>query len=246
MLTGIAAISVSYTVHAEKTLKVAVGVTIPPYVIREEKRGIEYDILKEILASQGYRMEPVFVPLSRTLYLLRNKRVDGIMSTGQIDLPGCYTDHHITYWNYAISLSEKNYDIKSVKDLTDKRVVAFQNASEYLGYNYKKMTEKSKDYREIADQSAQVMQLFNKRADIIVGDRYIFEWYRKSDQVQEMSDVTQKVTYHEIFAPSMFAAVFQDYEICNKFNDGLKQLKESGRYQEIIESYGVMNTQQLN
>jgi hypothetical protein len=40
-------------------LKIAVGLWIPPCVIKEEARGIEYDILKKILASQGYGMEAI-------------------------------------------------------------------------------------------------------------------------------------------------------------------------------------------
>jgi len=75
---------------AEK-IEIAVGLWIPPYIIKDEARGIEYDILKEVLASQGYEMIPKYVPLARTISLLKTGNIDGIMSTGLTDLPGCYT-----------------------------------------------------------------------------------------------------------------------------------------------------------
>ncbi|WP_417789914.1 substrate-binding periplasmic protein [Terasakiella pusilla] len=224
-----------------KTLRVAVGSSIPPYVIESENRGIEFDILKEALASQGYHMYPVYVPLSRTLHLLEYAQVDGIMSTGRPDLAGCYTDSHITYWNVAITLKKRNLDVKDISDLAGRRLVSFQNAKDYLGAEFRELADQNPKYHEMADQRAQLKQLFTGRADVVVADRYIFEWYRKDPSVALQVNVEQEVTYHKIFSPGNFKAVFRDDVVCEAFNHGLKLLKEKGRYDEIIQSYGVNN-----
>ncbi|MBC8445525.1 MAG: transporter substrate-binding domain-containing protein [Rhodospirillaceae bacterium] len=222
-----------------RPLKVAFGLWVPPYVIREEARGIEYDILKEILASKGYEMEPLYVPLARTLMMLKDDDVDGIMSTGIKDLPGCYTDSHITYWNYAISLKDRNLKINSVADLDDKSVVAFQNAKNYLGDDFHQMAVINPDYRELADQSAQNKLLYSRRVDVVIADRYIFDWLNNDPTVKARVNVIQAVTHHALFEPSHFSAVFKSDDICQAFNAGLKQLRASGRYQQIIDSYNV-------
>ncbi len=222
-----------------KTLKVAVGLWIPPYVIKDEARGIEFDILKEVLASQGYEMEPIYVPLARTLVMLKDNDIDGIMSTGLENLPGCYTDSHITYWNFAISLTDRNLEINSISDLRDKSVIGFQNAMNYLGDEFHQMAIKNPYYRELADQSAQNKLLYSRRIDVVIADRYIFEWFSRDPSVLSRVPEVQKVTHHRLFEPSHFSAVFKSDEVCRVFNIGLKELRESGRYQEIIKSYNV-------
>lgn len=224
-----------------KTLKVAVGLSIPPYVIQAESRGIEFDILKEILASQGYDMQPVYVPLARTLHLLQTGKVDGTMSTGMTGLPGCYTDPHITYWNFAITMSDRNLKIDSVADLYDKRVLSFQNANRYLGNEFRKMAIVNPGYNEIADQSAQNKALFKGRTDVVVADRFIFQWYLKDPKVREVIDPARGVTFHKLFEPSHFSSVFRDDAVCKAFNKGLATMKASGRYDEIVASYNVKN-----
>jgi len=229
-----------------KTLKVAVGLSIPPYVIKEESRGIEYDILKEILASQGYEMEAVYVPLGRTLHLIKYGQVDGIMSTGQKGLPGCYTDPHITYWNFAITLKKQGLNINSISDLAGKRVISFQNAKTYLGDAFNRMAVNNPKYVEIADQSIQNKLLFLERTDVVVADRYIFEWFRQDPAVQRLVDTTQEVLHHRLFEPSNFSAVFRSEEVCRAFNIGLKEMRSSGRYDEIISSYNVSDPELTN
>jgi polar amino acid transport system substrate-binding protein len=220
-------------------LKIAVGLWIPPYVIKDESRGIEFDILKEILASQGYQMEPVYVPLARTIQMLKEGKVDGIMSTGLADLPGCYTDPHITYWNFAITLKHRNLKIRSIPDLKDKSIVGFQNAKNYLGEEFRQMAVNNPKYQEHADQRIQNKMLFIGRTDVVIADRFIFEWFSKDQEVKKMVRADQKVIHHPLFEPSHFSAVFRSDVVCQRFNKGLKQMKKSGRYQEIISSYNV-------
>ncbi|KLN61302.1 hypothetical protein WH96_06525 [Kiloniella spongiae] len=221
-----------------KELKIAVGSSIPPYIIQSENRGIEYDILKETLELAGYRMKARYVPLARKLAEFRAGRMDGIMSTGLENLPGCYTNSHITYRNYAITLKSNGLEINSIGDLKDKRVIAFQNASNYLGQNFKELAKNNGLYREIGDQNTQSKMLFTRRADVIIADKYIFQWFSRN-LANTNGIENPEVTYHELFPPSHFRSVFAKQEVCDKFNVALKKIKKSGRYDEIVRSYGV-------
>ncbi|MCW9034349.1 MAG: transporter substrate-binding domain-containing protein [Rhodospirillales bacterium] len=227
------------SVAFSETLKIAVGLWIPPYVIKDEARGIEFDILKEVLAFKGYEMEPLYFPLARTLVMLNHNDIDGIMSTGLKGLPGCYSDSHITYWNFAISLKSHNLKIDTVADLKNRSIIAFQNAKNYLGEEFKQMAESNPYYKEVADQRIQNKLLFRGRTDVVIADRYIFEWFRKDPSVSSLVPTDQEVTHHPLFEPSHFRAVFKSDKVCQDFNEGLKEMKVSGRYQEIISSYKV-------
>lgn len=220
-------------------LTIAVGLWIPPYVIRDESRGIEYDILKETLALAGHTMVPRYVPLARTLADLSAGNVDGIMSTGLKDLPGCYTNSHITYWNYAITKTARNIKINNVADLSSWSVLSFQNAHKYLGDEFEEMAKNNTRYNETADQRTQNKMLNLDRIDVVVGDQFIYQWFSKDDDVTKHTGPSPEVTYHEIFSPSNFQSVFVNQDVCDEFNIALKQLKESGRYQNIVDSYGV-------
>ena len=46
-------------------IRMAFGVSLPPYVIAKSNVGIEVDIIREALAYKGHNLIPVYVPLAR-------------------------------------------------------------------------------------------------------------------------------------------------------------------------------------
>jgi polar amino acid transport system substrate-binding protein len=42
-------------------LKVAIGLSLPPYVISESNSGFELDLVREALAKAGYAIKPVYM-----------------------------------------------------------------------------------------------------------------------------------------------------------------------------------------
>ena len=100
----------------------------------------------------------------------------------------------------------------------------------------------AKTWFHLGDGGIQRIQnklLFLKRTDVVVADRFIFQWFSRDQEVSRYVDTAQPVTYHRIFPPSRFASVFRRQIHCTDFNRGLRQLKASGRYDEIVSSYGV-------
>ena len=218
------------------TLKVAVGLALPPYVISENNTGMELDIVREVLKSKGYDIEPVYVPFARVPLSIEKKEVDAALTvTEAANLKDTYfSESHIMYQNVAVTLKENNVKIDSIADLKDKRVVAFQNATVYLGEEYKNIVSTNKNYSEVAKQENQVTLLFLNRADAIVMDINIFKYYKK--QVTK-ADTSKEVEIHSIFPESHYKVGFLDKAVMEKFNEGLKELKASGRYDAIIKSY---------
>lgn len=223
-------------------IQLSVGLSVAPYVIMaetpdEKDSGFEIDIVREALNDRGYTVTFIHQPLKRTKISFKKRLVDGVL-TIKNDYPeieeAFLSDEYITYLNVAVSLTSRNLKIDSIADLENKKIVSFQQSRIALGKDFDLMAAKNPDYWESANQKSQVRMLFLKRVDVIVLDRRIFQYIRK--QLKNVK-TEQAVTFHPLFAPSSFRVAFRDKTMSEAFNLGLKDLKATGRYDEIINTY---------
>lgn len=221
-----------------KELKMGIGLALPPYIIKDhqEAKGFEYEVVKEALAKKGYKVKPRFLPFGRLTAKGVFKKIDGVLTTNEASgLKNIhYSDSHVTYQNVAITLKKNNKNINSIADLGQGTVLAFQNATKYLGETYKRVVSKNKGYREIADQEAQVARLFMGKTDALVGDINIFKYFRMNTK---RSDTSAPIRIHKIFSPVHYKVGFVDIKVRDDFNSGLKSLRESGAYEKIVARY---------
>lgn len=217
---------------------VAVAHSVPPYVIVDEWRGLEYDVVREVLALEGHTLKPRFMPLARIIKELDDGTVDAAMTMQPASgVTAFYSDSHVSYRNYAITLARRDITIKQVKDMADKSVMAFQNATMVLGRDFKTMADKNPRYREEAKQVVQPMLLFLERIDVVVADRSIFGWFANDPEVKAKADTNQVLRFHPIFPPTDYHVAFRDAKIRDSFNRGLKKLRDSGIYAKIVDRY---------
>lgn len=222
-----------------KPVSVLIGLSLPPYVIQQERRGMEYDVVKEALRNAGYEMQPRFVPLARVPTDIMRGQADAAMTVNEsAGLPICYSDRIVTYQNFAITLANRHLRIDTVADLKGKSIRAFQNAQIYLGPEYRAVTAANPDYIETANQETQDLMLYAGRVDVVIGDRNIFDWYKKI--VAKDVDTVQATVLHPIFPPTPYSVGFRDKTLCRQFDLGLRQLRQSGRYDGIVAQYGVL------
>ena len=222
--------------HAEKKeLTFAVGLALAPYNIPEKNCGIELDIVREALAMKGYRVKTKYVPFARRIREIAQREVDGVLTVNENSgLDVFLSDQHIACENVAVSLKKKKFSIKKISDLKDKSILTFQNAKKYLGKEFVMAAEASPDYREISKQELQINLLYGDRVDVIVLDKNIFYYHKRNNK---MVDTTQPIDMWTVFPKVSFRVGFVDKKIRDDFNDALKQLRETGRYDEIIKKY---------
>jgi polar amino acid transport system substrate-binding protein len=226
------------TAAAEVT--VGIGLSLSPYVFPNERRGMEYDIVKEALAREGHTMVPVFLPLGRVLKEVETGQVAAAMTQRPGMSSGTsLSDVYITYRNFAISLDSRNLDISRLEDLADKSVLAFQKANVYLGPDYRKVVEDNARYREEADQVVQPLLLFLGRVDVVIADSNIFSWFASRPEVRAKVDTTQPLRYAPLFPPTQYRMAFRDPKLRDDFNRGLAELRASGDYDRILARYAA-------
>lgn len=217
-------------------LKLAVGLSLPPYVISDNDTGMEMDIVRQALAYKGHQFRPVYVPFGQVAKSLQAGEVDGALTVNeQMGLSGVFfSASHITYRNVAITLQARGLTINSVQDLAGKRVVAFQDAPEILGAAFAAAVRGNPAYQEVPEQRQQVQLLFTGGTDVVVSDINIFTYYRR--QTSDV-DTTAPVAIHNLFAPTRYHVGFLDARRRDDFNAGLQALRASGQYEAIIRKY---------
>lgn len=231
---------------AEKEITIAIGMSLPPYVMLDDT-GFEIDIIRTALMAKGYRkVNFKYLPNLRIPAFFKDKKVDGIAANTAYDIGkhigmNVYsTDTTIFYMNYAIALENKNFTINSIGDLVDKKVIAFQNATRYLGTEFASMAEKNIHYEENANQSYQVNRLFKNRTDVVISDKKIFQYWRLNafrKGILKPHDVNQSIQFYPIFPPAPRNCTFYDEKIRDDFNEGLKIIHQNGTYDIILTQY---------
>jgi len=219
-------------------IKVAVGLSLPPYVLEDEQRGMEFDIVREALENAGYEMVPVFLAFGDVPDALANGRAQAAMTVGSnAGIEAFLSDAHITYHNDAMTLQSSGIVIDGVDDIAGHSVMAFQDARVYLPQAYRDAVERSLAYMEIAEQFRQNLALINGEVEVVVADINIFNWYRNDPRVAADPNAAAAIAYHDIFPPTPYHVAFLDENARDAFNATLAAMRSSGRYQAIVDSY---------
>lgn len=222
-----------------KKISVVVGCNKPPYVISQTDTGFEVDLVRAILRDMGYEFSPIYVPFGRSARLLSMGSIDiGLTLNNSHDVSSDFlSDAYVVYQNVAVTRKDRALSIDSIEDLKGKSVAAFQTASSVLGEKYGDTLSSHPTYIEMASQDSQVAMLMLGSIDVAVMDRNIFNYF-KSQDAQYADD---EVVLHELFPLVAYHAAIPDQQLRAAFNETLQTFIEDGRYQALLDVYGLEN-----
>lgn len=119
----------------------------------------------------------------------------------------------------------------------------------------------SRSYSEVVRQAGQVSMLYWQRADFLLIDRNIFLYWKNQIDARNpdpvtlgplRTDVSAPLTFHDLSRFTRIAVrapmqnLFRSAQVRDQFNQGLRALRESGRYQAIIDQYIVFDRDNLD
>lgn len=230
-------LSCSLTVSAQG-LRVGFGTHKPPYIFENQARGLEYDIVMTAAQRGGLQPEAHYAPMERLNLMLRKGQLDVIATTNERSGgANFYSDVYIRYQNVAVVLRSRNLDIQGISDLAGYSVNAFQRARFLLGSEFQAMAENNPRYREEAFQIARNRMLYSGRVDVVVTDMRILRYFNR--EVSAQVDVTQPLTLYSIFAPTDYKLGCREQVHCQRFNQGLAAIRQSGEYTRIERRYAM-------
>lgn len=223
-----------------KELVIAFGIDKPPFVFGQEQRGLEIDIVREALKYKGYTIKVMHAPNYRLQAAVKEMGVDGAATVREADDGAFYSENYIGFENYAISKQRDHLKIGSVSDLQGKSLVAWENAYRDLGPEFAALFNPGvKDgylrrYHEVASQREQNLMFWRGKAQVLIVDKTIFLWYRKI--LAKDADTTPEVEFHDIFPiRTYFQVAFKDAKVRDDFNAGLRYIRSTGKYQELVD-----------
>jgi len=227
---------------AGQTVTISFAATNAPYAWASDGQvhGLEFDIMSAVLALSGYRLEAVARPYARLSKILANEKIDGVTGQHPSDLPGYYfSQPYMSYSNYAIVRKDSGIALQDVGDLLTRSVVAWRGAAVFLGLGemapQRFAAAREKTYLEFADQPTTFKYFWNRRAEVLLSDRYIYETYLREhpDSAKE----APAVTYLRVLPENVVQAAFKSREVRDAFDQGLRRFKETGAYQRLVDSY---------
>jgi len=221
---------------AAEVLHVGFGTHKPPYVFEGEPRGLEYELVDRAAHNAGFEVTAYYAPIERLHLMLRRGEIDAITTTHERSgVEAFYSDVYIHYHNVAVALASRGYRIERIADLGQYSVSAFQRARVLLGAEFERMAMNNPRYREEALQINRNRLLYSGRADVVVGDKRIILHLNR--EVADQVDVTQPLSWFELFPPTPYRVGFRLDEQRRRFDQGLRLLRESGEYLRIEQRY---------
>ncbi|MCQ2554054.1 MAG: transporter substrate-binding domain-containing protein [Clostridia bacterium] len=220
-----------------KTYTVLTEATYPPFESYDTDGklvGVDIDLIEAIAEDQGFKVVWQDIAFDSLIPAIQSDQGD-IIAAFMVKTPVRmekvdFTEGYYT-GGYSLIVKEGNDKIKSIDDLTPDMVVASQMGTvEWNKANELKEAGKIKDVISNNDFVTCVMQTINGEIDatlvgVITSKAYLAKFPGKIKLVdfEESTD-----------APSAFAVKKGNTELLNMLDEGLKHIKENGKYDEII------------
>ena len=221
-------------------VKMAFGDSIPPFSFPETNTGIELEVIAEALAFHQHTLIPIYYPLARIPVAFKQKMTMAAMTDLGHDMEkigAFYGDSAVIYDNVLITLAEKNRIIKQPQDLKNLSVISFQGAIKRYPL-WLNAVKKAENYHEQHNQLAQVRALNKDRFDVVLSDISIFKYYSLIAETKYGEKLKEFKIHHFVEPkPNDYRPVFWSETLRDDFNEGIRHLKKTGRYQAIYDKY---------
>ncbi len=220
-----------------KTYIIATDTTFAPFEFQNdagEYIGIDLDLLAAIAEDQGFQYELQYLGFNAAVQALESGQADGVIAGMSIteerqqkfDFSEAYFDSGV-----VMGIAADNEEITSYEDLAGKKVAV------KIGTEGQAFAESIKDqygFETVTFDTSDAMYLDVKGGNSVA----CFEDYPVMGYGISQGNGLKMVTEKEQGSSYGFAVGKEkNAELLEMFNTGLANLKESGKYQEILDTY---------
>jgi polar amino acid transport system substrate-binding protein len=226
-------------------LKVAFAGDRPPYCFRKDNidQGIEIDLLRSIMAQYGHTIKVITIPKVRLIKAVKDKEVDAASTVqDNQDRSLFFSDPYLEFQNTIISKSRLAIQLNSMQDLAKYSFIIWQDGWKNLGAEFEAKYRPDangrfpKNYHQAFNQLSQNKMFWADRVQLIIIDKTIFEHHKRL--LANEFDTSTPLTYHDLIkTKTSYSVVFQNADLRQQFNEGLKKTRANTSYQKIIDNY---------
>lgn len=221
----------------EKTYNIGTDLTFAPFEFQDSKGeyiGIDIDLLNAIAEDQNFNVNLKPLGFDSAIQAVQSKQVDGMIAGMSITEERKKSfDFSEPYFDSGLQMAVKkgNDKIKNYEDLKGKTVAAKvgTESATFLEKNQKKYDYTIKNFD---DATGLYQALENGESDAIFDDYPVLGYAITNGQKLQL------VGKKETGSSYGFAVKKgQNKELIEQFNAGLKELKNSGKYDAIVNKY---------
>lgn len=207
-----------------------------------EKPGYVVEFLREIFEPQGIKVDYQVMPWADALKAAATGEIDGVICANATEAEKLVIGHEsIAEPQFSLFVRKDNpWTYQNLHSLQGVRLGAVEGYSYWDsidGYIKKGGTPPIKFYNGNAPAAEAVADLSSGKIDVFVESVLVFYWALKNTG-QKFSDF--RAAYTEPTEPLFvaFTKNKQGAEFARKLDAGIQKLKESGRYDAILDRYG--------
>jgi glutamine transport system permease protein len=238
VMASLLTFTLGQSAHAEeKTYNIGTDLTFAPFEFQDSEGkyiGIDIDLLHAIAEDQDFKVVQKPLGFDSAIQAVQSNQIDGMIAGMSItDERKKSFDFSEPYFDSGLQMAVKkgNDNIKSYKDLKGKTVAA-KVGTESATFIEKNQEKYGYTIKNFDDATGLYQALENGEADAIFDDYPVLGYAITNGQKLQL------VGDKEIGSSYGFAVKKgQNKELLKKFNAGLKNLKKSGKYDEIIANY---------
>lgn len=223
--------------ESAKTYKVGIDTTYPPFEFQEgdDYKGIDIDLITAIAEDQGFEIEFEAMDFSGIIPAMQAGQLDiAIAGMSITDERKETVDFSAPYFEAGLSLvvAEGNTEITSLEDLKGKTVAVKKGTT---GAKFAVDNQEKYGYEiiQVNDSTSMFQEVANGSSDALIEDYPVISY------AIAQSDLKLEIVGDRLNGDNYGIAVLkgENDELLKKINDGLAALKESGKYDEILNTY---------
>ncbi len=215
----------------------------PPVIYTQggQLKGVAVDIVKAVFKEMGQPIKFTTYPFSRSLKMVRENQVDAIFAIvkNESRADDLIFSDQVLLSQDAILLV--NYDSRIQHDgnlvnLRHYRFATLRSATYGSQWQNAMTNNALPRVIELATYRQSLLMLEKNRVDIVIGSHVTL--------AQEIKNLNRQHKYKVLYPPlesvptyMAFAKTKQNYQLKEKFDQILKQFKQNGRYQQIVQAY---------
>jgi polar amino acid transport system substrate-binding protein len=225
--------------QAQDTIRLTTGKWQPFTSKSAPHYGFASHIVTEVFALVGVEVEYGFFPWKRAMKLARDGKWDGSMiwyDTEERRADFFYSDPIARATNCFFHLKSYQFDWNGFEDLKDVRVGGTSEYSYGMAFDAAEKAGIFRTHRAISDEVG-LTNLLKGRIDVFPGGLLVtYEQIRDIFSEQEAALFTRhpkhisKIPLYLLLSKK----VLGNEQMRDRFNEGLRMLKESGKYDQII------------
>jgi polar amino acid transport system substrate-binding protein len=226
---------------AEPIVLTTVGDPWPVLLNPETKeQGLLVELVRKAYETQGYEITINFVPWSRAMVMMQQERSDLLIGAWYSDQRNDYLLYSEAIFASAIRLIKPKH---STFKYTDQSSLQGMRIGTILSYEYGKNFLEDTGIVRITSDSLlnNINNLIAGRIDLTLDDHYVIK-YMLDKHIEDWGNKISIID-NPLTAKNLYLAANRSNpkaeSIIKAFNLGLAQIKKSGHYDKIVESYDL-------